>query len=155
MTRKRLVSILSIIYIVTGVWDLGIFLSRLVSSSRSIELDLAPLIVGTLALYIGFYLFRFDEFGRKLAIFLLYIRVAINAAFMVWAASQQEEVVGSSLYFLQEQIYHIENPVAFQVFLAVWIMIAILVIVFLSHKGTKELFSPKPLSNSGNIIGSA
>jgi len=155
VTRKNLVTALSIIYIINGVWDIGIFLSPLASLPKSIALDLAPLIGSALALYVGFYLFRFHEFGRKLAIFLLFVRMAVNSAFMVWAFAHQKEFVGSGLYFLEEQIYHLDNRYAFQIFLFAWIIIALLVIVFLSHKETKEIFLPEQSNDSNKIIESA
>ena len=155
MTRKKLITALSIIYIISGLWSIGVFLYPLAGPSKSIELDLAPLISGILALYVGFYLFKFDEFRRKFAILLLYVRVAINSAFIVWAFSHQKEVVGSGLYFLEEQIYRLDNRYAFQIFLVVWIMIASLVIVFLSQSETKKIFMAEKSSNSNEIVESA
>ena len=155
MTRKKLTTALSIIYIINGLWGIGVFLYPLASTPKSIELDLAPLMSGVLALYVGFYLFKFDEFGRKLVIFLLYLRVAINSAFMVWAFSRQKEVVESGLYFLEEQIYRLDNRYAFQIFLFVWIMIALLVIVFLSQSETKKIFLSEKSSQSNEMVESA
>ena len=154
MTRKRMITVLSVIYIINGLWGIGVFLYPLSLSPRFIELDLAPLVGGVLALYVGFYLFKFDEFGRKLAIFLLYVRVAINSAFMVWAFSRQKEVVESGLYFLEEQIYRLDNRYAFQIFLFVWIMIALLLIVFLSQSETKKIFLPEKSSHSNEMVES-
>ncbi|HEY9526761.1 MAG TPA: hypothetical protein VIR02_06750 [Anaerolineales bacterium] len=154
MTRKKLVTALSIIYIMSGLWDIGIFLYPLAKSSSSIELDLAPLIGGVLALYVASYLWKLDEFGRKLAVFLLYVRVAINSAFMVWAFSAQKGVGRSWLFFLDQRVYSIENRYALQIFLFVGIIVALSVILFLSQSETKKIFGSRKADNSDAIVES-
>ena len=154
MTRKKLVTALSILYIIGGLWDIGIFLYLLARSSNSIKLDLAPLIGGVLALYVASYLWKLDEFGRKLAVFLLYIRVAINSAFMVWAFPAQKGVGRSWLFFLDQRVYSIENPYALQIFLFVGIIVSLSVIIFLSQSETKKIFVSRQAGNSDAIVES-
>ena len=140
MTRKTLVTALSIIYFMNGLWHIGVFVSSLVGSSKSIELDLTRLIGGVLALYVGWYLFKLEEFGRKLAVFLLWVRVGINTYLIIWLLSHQESAVSSGLYFLDKEIYRIANPDASEIFLVVWMLIALLTIVFLSQGETRKMF---------------
>ena len=154
MMRKKMVTALSLIYIINGFWDIGIFLYPLSISPKSIQLDLAPLISGVLALYVGFYLLKFDEFGRKLAIFLLCARVAINSYFILWFLPHRGGVVRSGLYFLEKEIYRIANPYASEVFLIVWILLALLAIFFLSQRETKKIFMPVTNNGSDTIVES-
>ena len=139
MARKRLVTALSILYIMSGLWSIVIFLDRASVSAGAINLDLTRLIGGTLALYVGFHLFRFEELGRKLAILLSSVRVAINMGFIAWSFLQ-EDALGSALYFLEKQIYHLDQPYAFQIFLFVGVLLAVVTIVFLSQSETKKIF---------------
>jgi hypothetical protein len=155
MTRKTLVTALSIIYLLNGFWHIGVFLSSLIGSSKSIELDLTRLMGGVLALYVGWYLFKLEEFGRKLAIFLLWVRVGINLYFMVWLLLHQESAVSSGLYFLDKEIYRIANPDASEIFLVVWMLIALLTIVFLSQGETRRLFATSTTNDPKTLVESS
>jgi hypothetical protein len=154
MTRKRMVAALSIIYIINGLWDIGIFLYLSSAPSRSTNLDITPLIDSALAIYVGFQLLQLREFGRKFAIVLLYIRMAINLYFILWFPFHRESFISSSLYFLDKEIYHIANPYASEVFLFVWVLIASLTIAFLSQGEIKKLFTAIMPNDSDAIVKS-
>ncbi len=86
-------------------------------------------------------MFRLNEFGRKLVVILLSIRVVINVLFILeltkdgaWLGIENR---------LGEIIYSIESPYAYQGFLLVWIVIALLTIIFLSQSETREIFMPE------------
>ena len=72
---------------------------------------------------------------------LLSIRVIINLL-LVLQVLQADARLGVENRF-GELIYQIESPYAFQGFLLVWSVIALLMIVFLSQKETKEIFVPE------------
>ena len=154
MTRKKLITALSFIYIFSGLWHILIFLHLASVSAGFINLDLTRLIGGALALYVGFHLLRFDEFGRKLAIFLLGVRVAINSYFLVWFLSNREGVISTGIYFLKEEIYRIANPYASEVFLVMWILVSLLTIVFLLQGETKKIFGSAKINDPDAIVES-
>jgi|WetSurMetagenome_2_1015567.scaffolds.fasta_scaffold1085362_1 hypothetical protein len=149
MTRSKLVTTLSILYLLGGVWDLFIFLYQSSSSSRPVYLDITRLVGGILALYIGFQLLQMHEIGRKFAIGLSCFNIAISLYFMIWFLSHREGVVRTGFYFLKKEIYHIDNPYASEAYLFAVILVALLVIVFLSQGKTKKLFGPKTSNDSG------
>jgi hypothetical protein len=154
MTRKTLINALSIIYIFTGLWHILIFLHLSTVLTGFINFDLTRLVGGVLALYVGFHLLRFDEFGRKLAVFLLCVRVAINSYFLVWFLTHREGVVSTGIYFLKQEIYRIANPYASEVFLVAWILVALLTIVFLSQGATKKIFTAAKTNDSEVMVES-
>lgn len=84
-------------------------------------------------------MFRLDEFGRKLVVLLSSVRVVINALLILQLPKD-----GASLGVqnrLGEIIHRIESPYAYPGFLWGWIAVALLVILFLSQKETKEIFA--------------
>jgi len=54
-----------------------------VSSSGLFVIKVFPLVGGALAFYAGLSMFRLNEFGRKLVILLLSIRIVINAVLLL------------------------------------------------------------------------
>ena len=154
MTRRKLIIALSILYVLDGLWDLGIFLYQSSSPSRPVYLDVTPLISGILALYVGFQLSQLHEIGRIVAIGLLYIRVAINLCFMVWFLIHREGVVSTGLYFLKRELYRINNPYVSEVYLLAGVLVALLLIAFLSQRETKRLFLPEISDDSGKLVES-
>ena len=155
MTRRKLISALSALYIIGGLWDVIIFLYLASVTAGFIKLDLMRLIGAILALYIGFLLLKLNEVGRKFAVVFLYVRVAINLYFIVWSLSHKEGVVSSGLYFLDKEIAQIANPYASEIFLALWIAVALLIVVFLSQRETKNIFMPITPNDSGVIVESS
>ncbi|MFT3890780.1 MAG: hypothetical protein QM730_04030 [Anaerolineales bacterium] len=155
MIRRKLIGALSILYIIGGLWDIILFLHLASVTPGFINLDLTWLIGGTLALYIGFQLLKLAEFGRKFAIGLLYVRVAINLYFIVWLMSRQQEIVSSSWYFLDKEIARIANPYASEIFLTIWIVFALLTIVFLSQQETRRIFMPITPNDADAMVKSS
>src|SRR5688572_16323728 len=139
MTRNFLVAAIALIYMVLGL--LSFCNSWTPSSSELFVINPFSLVGGLLALYAGFAMFRLNEFGRKLVVILLSIRVIINLL-LVLRVLQADAGLGVENRF-GELIYQIESPYAFQGFLLVWSVIALLMIVFLSQKETKEIFVPE------------
>jgi hypothetical protein len=117
-------------------------------------LDVIRLIGGVLALYIGFQLFQLHELGRRIAILMLSVRMAINIYFVSWLLARPESAVSSGLYFLDKEIYRVANPNASEVFLLVWAFLALIVIIFLSQRETKMIFIPETSNDSDLIVES-
>ena len=136
MTRKTLVAVIALIYIVTGIFSFCN--SWTPSPSEVFVFNFYALVGGVLALYAGFAMFRLNELGRKLVVILLSIRVIINLL-LVLRVLQNGTGLGVENRF-GEIVYRMESPYAFQGFLLVWIIIAALTIVFLSQNKTKEIF---------------
>ena len=141
MTRKTLVVVISVIYVISGFSNLSNALFSVLFSSGIIVLNLFPLVGGALVLYAGLTLLRFNEFGRKLVVLLLSIRVVMNVLLLL-------RLPGDGAGFgirdrLGEIIYSMESPYAFQGFLLAWIVIAFLLTLFLSQKETREIFVPE------------
>lgn len=146
MTRKNLVSTLSIIYVISGFWDLGIFLYLLFTWS-GLDLDITQLVKGALELYMGCQLFKLQEAGRKFTIVYLYLCLTMNLFFIFQSLSRIKDFSVSSLYFLDKKIYTIDTPYATLIFLLTSAMITLIIIVFLSQSETRKLFASQ--SNKG------
>lgn len=138
MTRKIIVTVVALIYMIVGLLNFYNSLFPSLSSSGLFVIRVFPIAGGALAFYAGLSMFRLNEFGRKLVIILLSIRMAINALLMfqlpnagVWLGVENR---------LGEIIYRVESPYAYQGFLFIWIAINLLTIVFLSHSETKKIF---------------
>ena len=155
MTRKKLVNAFSIIYILNGLWDLGIFVYLAWGWSGSTDLNTTQLINGALALYAGFHLSKLHEFGRKFAIFLASVRVTINAILIFWSLFHIKNFSQSGLYFLDERIYIVDSPYAALAFLLTSTIIALLTIVFLSQGETKKIFASEKRNDPDVIVESA
>jgi len=84
MIRKILVAVISLIYMALGLWNFYNSLFPVLSSSGLFVIRLFPLVGGALAFYAGLTMFRLNEFGRKLVVVLLSIRVVINALSILW-----------------------------------------------------------------------
>jgi len=139
MTRKLLVAAIALIYLVWGF--LSFCNSWTPSPSELFVINLFPFVGGLLAVFAGFAMFRLNELGRKLIVILLSIRVILNGL-LVLRVLQDGPALGVQNRF-GEIIYRIESPYAFQGFLLVWIIIALLTIMFLSQTETKAIFVPE------------
>ena len=136
MTRKTLVAATALIYMITGL--LSFCNSWTPSSSELLVFNFYLFVGGVLALYAGFAMFRLNEFGRKLVVIMLSIRVIVNVLLVLRVL---QAGVGSGIENrFGEIIYQIRSPYAFQGFLLIWIIIALLMIIFLSQKETKAIF---------------
>ena len=145
MIRKILVAVISLIYMALGLWNFYNSLFPVLSSSGLFVIRLFPLVGGALAFYAGLTMFRLNEFGRKLVVVLLSIRVVINALFILWLPKDGAWLgLGNRL---GEIIFRMENPYAYQGFLFAWIVIALLTIIFLSQRETREIFVPEATSD--------
>ncbi|PKO13443.1 MAG: hypothetical protein CVU39_18735 [Chloroflexi bacterium HGW-Chloroflexi-10] len=150
MTRKKLINALSIIFIISGLWDIVLFFYSAVISAGHLEIN--RLIWGALAPYIGFHLFKLDEFARKSVVVLLFVRVSVNLYLLVRLLFRKEGVVSSGLYFLDKEIHRFANPYAPKVFLAASIIVVLLTIGFLSQRETKKIFVPATSSESNGVV---
>ncbi len=122
-----------------GLWDIGVFLLPIFTFPKPISLNLLIIIVGIVEFRAGINLFKLNEFGRKFVIFLLYLRIAYNSFFIVWAFFQKDFsfVVGyfNKPFFVSNSVY------TWAVTLIVWLLIALCTIIFLSRRKTKVIFS--------------
>jgi hypothetical protein len=146
MTRKKLVTTLSIIYIINGLWDIGIFLYQASLPSGPI-IEITSFVGTVLAFYLGFQLLQRREFGRKIAIFLLYVDMAIYAVLFFVSLYDIQTTKGkfivAGLSFRDKLIYPIGNPYVVPGSWLVLTLITLLIIVFLSQAKTRQLFTPK------------
>jgi hypothetical protein len=154
MFRKKLIIAFSVIYILWGLSDVGTFLSRATSNKSFI--DLGALIGSILALYVGYQLLQLHESGRRFALFLLYIRLAINSWLLIWFFLHLSDpaLVRGDISFLGKQIYKFESPYAGAVFLFLWTIIVLATIVFLSQRETKKIFAPNATNASDVAVES-
>jgi hypothetical protein len=102
---------------------------------------MASTVGGAIATYAGFAMFRLNEFGRKLVVLLLSIRVVMNIL-LILRVIQNGPGLGIQDRF-GEIVYRIDSPFAFQGFLLLWIFIAVLMIIFLSQNKTRAIFAPE------------
>ena len=139
MTRKTLVIIIAFIYMALGL--MSFCTSWVPSSSRLFVFNWLPLVGGALAAYAGFAMFRLSEIGRKLVVILLSIRVIMNMLLII-RVPQSGPVLGVMNRF-GEIVYRIESPFILQGFLLGWIILAVLIVVFLSQPETRAIFAPE------------
>ena len=139
MTRKTLVSIIALIYTALGL--MSFCTSWVPSSSQLLVFKWLPLVGGALAAFAGFAMFRLSETGRKVVVLLLSIRVVMNSWLLV-RVPQNSPALGVTNRF-GGIIYRIESPYILQGYLLGWIIIAVLLIVFLSQTETKAIFAPE------------
>jgi hypothetical protein len=139
MTRKILVSVIALIYMILGF--MTFCNSWGISSSGALILRWLALVGGALATYAGFAMFRLNEFGRKLVVLLLSIRVVINIL-LILRVLQNGPGLGIDDRF-GEIVYRIDSPFVFQGFLLLWSLIAVLMIIFLSQNKTRAIFAPE------------
>lgn len=138
MTRKTIIVVIALLYMVLGILNLYNALVSALFSSGLFVVQLVPLAGGALAFYAGLSMFRQNEFGRKLVVLLLSIRVMINVLF-IFRLPQEGAWLGIANR-LGEIVYRVESPSAYLGFLVVWIAIALLIIVFLLQRETKQVF---------------
>jgi hypothetical protein len=142
MKRKILVRVIAITFMALGVWSVRAFFLPLFVASLHATLNLGDIIVGIFLFSAGVNLFKFKEFGRKFALFLLYIRVAINSLFVFLSFAYWKDITGLNISFLEQPIYHTENRYIYQAVLFAWTIIVLLTIAFLSQRDTKKMFVP-------------
>ena len=145
MTRKISVVTISLIYMFIGLLNVYYSLIPVLSSSGTFVIRLFPLVGGALAFHAGLTMFRLNEFGRKLVIFWLFIRVIINILSILLFLKDGTGFRVEN--YFGETIYRIENPYALPGFLLAWMLIALLTIIFLSQKETKAIFAPEATKN--------
>ena len=150
MTRRKLVTVLSIIYIVIGFGDVCYFL-YLASLPSGAIFDITAVIHGILTFYIGFQLLQLHEFGRKLAIGLAYVQVVIyvlvSFSSLYEILSTKKAVVVAGIAFRDKLIYPIGNPYFVPGFWLSVTIILLFIIVFLSQVKTKQLFTSQNSSD--------
>ena len=146
MTRKMIIAVIALIYMVLGLLNLY---NALISGLFGVQLF--PLVGSALAFYAGLSMLRLNEFGRKLVVLLLSMRVGINVLF-VFRLPKEGAWLGVANR-LGEVVYRVESPNAFLGFLLIWIAVALLTIVFLSQRETKQVFvSDRPKEVEPDII---
>jgi len=145
MIRKILVAVISLVYMIFGFLNFYNSLTSALFSSGLFTIKIFPLISGILAFYAGLSMFRLNEFGRKLVVILLTARVFINIMSIL------QFPLGDTWLGIEnrfgEIIHKFESPYAFQIFLLAWITVALLIIIFLSQKETKDIFAPQEIKD--------
>jgi len=144
MTRKILVVMIALIYMILGLVNGYYSLVPILFSSGLIVINLFQLVGGALAFHAGLTMFRLDEFGRKLVIFWLYVRVFMNVLLFLWLPFKLTGGAGLGIQnYLGEITHRITIPYTYQGLLFVWTTLVLLIILFLSQKETKAIFAPE------------
>lgn len=152
--RKILIILISTVYIVMGIWYLFDFVYTTLFLFED-GIDLGPLIPGAIGLNAGWSMFRYQDFGRKHVIFLLYLRIIINFSMTLGYFFAVDSQGVSTFYFLEKTIYETDNLYIFPVIMCVWILIASIAILFLSQNETKKLFLLEVFEETTNKLGNA
>ena len=135
---------IALIYMILGLVNVYYSLVPILFSSGLIVINLFQLVGGALAFHAGLTMFRLDEFGRKLVVFWLYVRVFMNVLLFLWLSLKLTGGAGLSIQnYLGEITYRITIPYAYQGLLFVWTALVLLIILFLSQKETKAIFAPE------------
>jgi len=142
MTRKILVAVIALAYMVLGLLNSYNSLFPSLSSSGTFVLRLFPLVGSALGFYAGLTMFRRNDFGRQLVVVLLFMRVFVNAFYFL-KVPKDDAWLGIENH-LGEIVFRIENPYAFQGLLVAWIVIALLAAIFLLQSETKKIFVSEP-----------
>jgi len=150
MTRKMLVRVIAVIFMAGGIWSIitdppwpKIF------TPSGIEINLGDFVVGGILLSVGAMLFNFNEFGRKLALVLLSIKI-IGSGFVALAAFSTRffpQVLRADLSFsytfFGQTYFHTEDYRAIALIAIGWFFIMLVIAIFLLQRASRALFSPK------------
>jgi hypothetical protein len=150
MTRKLLVKIIASLYMTQGLWDIGVFLAPIFAFPNPINLNWFIIFVGIVEFRAGINLFKLNEFGRKFVIFLLYLRIAYNSFFTIWAFFQKDFsfVIG----YFNKPFFTSNSVWTWAVTLIIWLLIALGTILFLSQRKTKMIFSSDTASEESSRL---
>ena len=148
MTRKLFVKLIACLSITKGIWDIGTFLYPFFLFPSPIAIKVFPFVGGTLEIFAGISLFELSEAGRKFFLFLLYVSAAISAFLSFWTFFFWKDGSASSVYFFDEVIFQSENRFLSTGITVMFFVIPSLIIFFLSHRKTKELFTEEMIDTA-------
>ncbi len=148
MRRKLLVKIIASFFILQGVSDIVSFFMPFFTSQQPVILN--EIVSGILKLWAGVYLFQLSEFGRKLAIIILFFHAAwgvINGVIsVVFPLFDSRFGTVSWISIHNERIFESHNPYVRTIFLSVFLLISLGTILFLNQKKTRALFVSKTVN---------
>jgi hypothetical protein len=92
-----------------------------------------------------------NNFGRILVLGLLSIRVLINALEILWLLlfPQFSFAIGIRPFY-GEPFFETENPYLVAIILFLWLVIALLTLIFLTQKETKNIFMSEVMQKAGS-----
>ena len=130
-----------------GLWDIGVFLLPIFAFPEPVSLNLFIIFVGIVEFHAGINLYKLNEFGRKLVIFLLYLRIAYNSFFIVWVFFQTD--FSYAIYYFNKPFFTSNNAYTWAAMLIVWLLIAVFAIIFLSQRETRIIFPNEKTDEHG------
>ena len=142
MTRRTLIKLIACASIFKGVWDLGTFVYPFLFLPSPVAIKVSSFVGGVLAVFAGVSLFELSEAGRKFFIFLSSVTAAISASVGLWLfATWKDGSSGSTILFFEEVIFKSESRFVSTGIIAIFAVIPTLIIIFLSQRKTKEIFT--------------
>jgi hypothetical protein len=146
MTRKMMVKLIACLTIAKGIWDIGTFIYPFFFLPEPVPIKVYSFLGGVLEIFAGMSLFDLSEAGRKFFLFVAYISTIPSAFFSTLILSSWKDSYASSINFWGKFSFESENRFLTAGILAVFFLIPVLVIIFLSQQKTKELFSKEMIS---------
>lgn len=147
MTRKMMVKLIAYLIIAKGIWDIGTFIYPLFFLPAPVPIRVFPFVGGVLEIFAGMNLFGLSEAGRKFSLFLSYVSAIPSTFFIFLLFFSWKDGYASTLNFFGEAIFKSENRFLSAGISAVFLVIPISIIIFLSQKKTKELFVKDVISS--------
>src|SRR5690349_8406642 len=150
MTRKTIIRVISALVIVIGVTQILTFLLPIFDSTQPKILDSTRIVMGILFFLAGWNMFRFNEGGRELAFWLLFMALIWNLLVLGLTFPAGSDF-GVSIRFLGKLILDSkDNSISTIIFLSVLLVVNLSIIMFISQRETKKMFMPEATDNVGS-----
>jgi hypothetical protein len=147
MTRKIIIYVISALILAVGVTHIWTFMVPVFDPTQPKIFDVTRIIMGILFLLAGWKLFRFNEGGRELTYWLLYLGLAWHTIILALTLPPDSDF-GVSIDFLGKPILNSKDDYMFAIiFLTVSLAINLLIITFLSQAETKKIFIPEAVDH--------
>lgn len=147
MTRKMIVKLIACLIVSKGIWDIGTFIYPFFFLPAPVPIKVFPFVGGVLEIFAGTSLFELSEAGRKFSLFVSYVTTIPSALFWSLMFFSWKDGYASTINFFGEAIFKSENRFLSAGIAAVFLVIPISIIFFLSQKKTKELFTKDTISS--------
>lgn len=141
MNRKFGVKAIAIFFMASGIMYLGMFFLPFFDKASDKSLNLVYLVYTSFLLQAGWWLFNLKDMGRNLVIFLLSLRAIANSVVLGWFFLQDKSDFSVVVNFLGKPFFNSEDPLSFVSIEVIWFFIVVAMIMFLSQKETRQIFS--------------
>ncbi len=139
--RKFVVQIIATVFMLLGLLNLGIFLWLLIKSPTNADLNLFFILKSALLYFVGQYLFRLREFGRKLTIVVVAVNIGWLILVFITLFMAQKDDFSFVLKSFGQPFFSSTNRSVVTVALFVQMSISIVIGIFLMSKRTQEIFN--------------